>query len=69
MTGELQLTPTHRVQFLELKDQIKSHLDQGYTMTTIWKGLTESGRISMSYSQFCRHIQAAFPKTGPKKWK
>jgi hypothetical protein len=55
---ELKLTPTHKVQFLQLKDYVKSQLDMGYSFTSIWKGLKEAGRISMSYSQFCRHIAA-----------
>lgn len=62
MTQDLQLPPTHRVQFRQLKNDIKSRLDAGYSITAIWKALKDSGQISMSYSQFCRHIQAAFPE-------
>lgn len=66
----LHLEKTKRVEFLLEREFIEQHVASGYAAKAIWKGLFESGRITMSYQMFLvlvkRYIQSPVPKITQK---
>ena len=45
------------VQFLTVKVDVKAALDAGYSVTTIWEHMHETGRVSFRYETFLRHVR------------
>lgn len=66
---ELHLPPTHRSQFFQLREHVKKHIELGYSFSSIWESLKNSGEITMSYSQFCRYIEVEIPRTSRRRGK
>lgn len=48
---------TARVVFLAIRDDVKSAIDAGYSLTTIWEHMHETGRVSTTYETFRRHVK------------
>lgn len=46
-----------RVVFLALRDDVKSAIDAGYSMVTIWEHMYETGRVTTTYETFRRHVK------------
>lgn len=49
-----------RVEFLACLPEIKDFVNKGYTKTMIYDDLQANKRITVSYSQFCRYMEAEF---------
>lgn len=49
------LPSSHRIEFLTVKLLVQEMMEKGHTKKNIWKALTDSGSIAMSYSQFTRY--------------
>lgn len=47
----------HVIAFLAAKEDVKSALDAGYSMKTIWEFMTETGRIGTRYETFTLHVK------------
>jgi hypothetical protein len=45
------------------------HIELGYSFSSIWESLKNSGEITMSYSQFCRYIEAEIPASSRRRGK
>lgn len=52
-----KLTPSHKVEFLTVKEKVSELLGLGYSRVKIWKALREEGRLQMSLSQFRRYTE------------
>ncbi|HAV9341900.1 TPA: TraK family protein [Escherichia coli] len=48
---------TARVVFLAIRDDVKSAIDAGYALTTIWEHMHETGRVTTTYETFRRHVK------------
>ncbi|EBM5962846.1 DNA-processing protein [Salmonella enterica] len=48
---------TARVVFLAIRDDVKSAIDAGYSLTTIWEHMHETGRVTTTYETFRRHVK------------
>lgn len=49
-----------RVEFLACLPEIKDFVNKGYTKSMIYDDLQANKRITVSYSQFCRYMEAEF---------
>lgn len=47
----------HVIAFLAVKEDVKSALDAGYSMKTIWEYMQETGRIATRYETFTLHVK------------
>ncbi|RYZ91307.1 MAG: hypothetical protein EOP04_00955 [Proteobacteria bacterium] len=56
-----KVTPSHKVEFLTVKEKVEELLGLGYSRARIWKALREEGKLQMSLSQFRRYTEQ--PKT------
>jgi hypothetical protein len=45
------------VAFLALRDDVKSAIEAGYSLLTIWEHLHEKGRIPYRYETFLKHVR------------
>jgi len=54
----------HVIAFLAVKEDVKSALDAGYSMKTIWEYMQEAGRIATRYETFTLHVKR-YIKNGP----
>lgn len=52
-----KLTPSHRVEFLAVKEKVEQLLTLGYSRAKIWKALHDEGHLQMSLSQFRRYTE------------
>lgn len=46
-----------RVVFLAIRDDVKAAIDAGYSLTTIWEHMHETGRVTTTYETFRRHVK------------
>lgn len=54
------------VAFMAIKTDVMEAMAAGYTLTTIWEHMLETGKLKCSYETFRRHVQR-FIKTRPKE--
>ena len=50
-----KVTPSHKVEFLAVKEKLDELLGLGYSGARIWKALRDEGKLQMSLSQFRRY--------------
>lgn len=53
----------YAVAFLTVRDDVKSALDLGYSVKTIWGNLRDTGRIDFSYETFLSLVNRKIRKT------
>ncbi|PVZ82666.1 DNA-processing protein [Serratia sp. S1B] len=46
-----------RVIFLAIRDDVETAIDAGYSLTTIWEHMHETGRVTTTYETFRRHVK------------
>lgn len=46
-----------RVVFLAIRDDVEAAINAGYSLTTIWEHMHETGRVSTTYETFRRHVK------------
>lgn len=46
-----------RVVFLAIREDVKNAIDAGYSLTTIWEHMHETGRVTTTYETFRRHVR------------
>lgn len=56
---------TARVVFLAIRDDVKSAIDAGYALTTIWEHMYETGRVTTTYETFRRHVKRYIKEQKP----
>lgn len=45
------------VAFMAVRDDVKTALDTGYAVKTVWANLRETGRIDLSYKTFLNYVR------------
>ncbi|EIX7312117.1 TraK family protein [Escherichia coli] len=48
---------TARVVFLAIRDDVRTAMEAGYSLTTIWEHMHETGRVTTTYETFRRHVK------------
>jgi len=56
---------TARVVFLAIRDDVKTAIDAGYPLTTIWEHMHETGRVTTTYETFRRHVKRYISEQKP----
>ena len=51
-----RLSKSGKIAFLAVKDDVKTVLDDGYTMLVVWEHMSDSGKLKCSYNTFCNHV-------------
>ena len=46
-----------RVVFLAIREDVKNAIEAGYSLTTIWEHMHETGRVNTTYETFRRHVR------------
>lgn len=46
-----------RVVFLAIREDVKAAIEAGYSLTTIWEHMYETGRVTTTYETFRRHVR------------
>uniref|UniRef100_UPI00191656EE TraK family protein n=1 Tax=Escherichia coli TaxID=562 RepID=UPI00191656EE len=46
-----------RVVFLATREDVKNAIEAGYSLTTIWEHMHETGRVNTTYETFRRHVR------------
>lgn len=46
-----------RVIFLAIRDDVKAAIEAGYSLTTIWEHMHDTGRVTTTYETFRRHVR------------
>lgn len=46
-----------RVVFLAIREDVKNAIEAGYSLTTIWEHMHETGRVTTTYETFRRHVR------------
>lgn len=55
-TREKRRQDLSAVAFIAVKTRVVEALDAGFTLTTIWEHMVETGRLKCSYETFRRHV-------------
>lgn len=56
--GQNGSTANHaRVVFLAIRDDVEAAMNAGYSLTTIWEHMHETGRVNTTYETFRRHVK------------